>query len=352
MGFLASGRRMTKSDPLASVVIPNWNGKRFLEECLDSLKEQSFRDFEIILVDNGSSDGSADWLEGRYGHWVKVLRSKKNLGFAGGCNAGIHLARGKYIVLLNNDTVVEPGWIEELIKPIEADSTVGMCASKVLSYDRPEVLEATGELLFRDGLNRARGHLEVDRGQYDSDVEIFFPPGCGALYRKTLLDEVGLFDEDFFAYGEDTDIGLRGRLAGWTCIYAPRAVVYHKGSGSTSRYSSFKAFYVERNRVWIALKYFPLFHLFLTPFYTLIRFFFQTYGALTHRGAAGRFTRDHSPLALLWILLKAYGSAMRFLIRMWGKRRALRKLRRVKNEEFSEWLRRFGISAKTIALMD
>ncbi len=338
--------------PKVSIIIPNWNGKRFLEECFDSLQRQTFANFEVIFVDNGSTDGSGDWMESRYGHWVRVERNSKNLGFAEGNNVGIRLARGKYIVLLNNDTVVDPRWLEELIKPVEADPAVGMCASKVLSYDRPDVLEATGELLYRDGLNRARGHLEVDRGQYDLDVEILFPPGCGALYRKEVLDEVGPFDEDFFAYGEDADLGLRARLAGWRCIYAPRAVLYHKGSGSTGRYSPFKAFYVERNRVWVAVKSFPFSLLLLTPFYTLLRLFFQAYGAVTHRGAAGRFTREYPFSALFWILLKSYGSAMKSFPRMWRKRKALGKVKKVEEGTFSEWLKRFGISAKKIALMN
>ena len=342
----------SNSAPLVSIIIPNWNGRHFLEECINSIERQTFSSFELIFVDNGSTDGSAEWVEARYGDWVRIVRNRENLGFAEGNNVGIRLARGKYIVLLNNDTAVEPEWLEELIKPVEADSSVGMCASKVRSYNQPEVLEATGELLFRDGLNRARGHLEVDRGQYDLDLEIFFPPGCGALYRRVMLDEVGLFDEDFFAYGDDTDLGIRGRLAGWRCVYVPRAVVYHKGSGSTGRYSAFKAFHVERNRVWVAVKYFPLHLLLMTPLYTVLRFFFQAYGSLAHRGAAGRFTRDHSVFSLFLILLKAYGSATRHFIRMWRKRRTLRKLRRVKIGEFSEWLRRFGIGAKAIALMD
>jgi GT2 family glycosyltransferase len=347
------GRDQTSNSiPLVSIIIPNWNGKRFLEECLHSIEKQTFCGFEVIFVDNGSTDGSAEWVEERYGHWVRIIRNRENLGFAEGNNVGIRVARGMYIVLLNNDTVVEPDWLEELIKPVEGDSTVGMCASKVRSYDQPKVLEATGELLFRDGLNRARGHLEVDRGQYDSDLEIFFPPGCGGLYRKVMLDEIGLFDEDFFAYGDDTDLGIRGRLAGWRCVYAPRAVVYHKGSGSTGRYSPFKAFHVERNRIWIAVKYFPLHLLLMTPFYTLLRYFFQAYGSLAHQGAAGRYTRDHSIFSLFLILLRAYGSATKYFIRMWRKRKALRRLRRVRNGEFSEWLRCFGISAKAIALMD
>lgn len=337
---------------LVSVIIPNWNGKQFLEECLDSIEKQTFSSFEVIFVDNGSIDGSADWVEGRYPHWVRVIRNSENLGFAEGNNIGIRHARGKYIVFLNNDTVVAPGWLEELIKPAEKDPMIGMCASKVLSYDQPDVLEATGELLFRDGLNRARGHREVDRGQYDSDVEIFFPPGCGALYRKITLDEIGVFDKDFFAYGEDADLGLRARWAGWKCQYVPKSVVYHKGSGSTGRYSPFKAYYVERNRIWVAVKLFPLHLLMLNPFYTLLRLFFQGYGALTHRGAAGQYTREYSLFSLFWILLKAYGSAITSLHRMWRKRKAVQKLKRVRDRDFLDWMRRFGIGARRIALMD
>jgi GT2 family glycosyltransferase len=339
-------------DVLVSIIIPNWNGIRFLEECFQSIEKQTFSSFEVIFVDNGSADGSADWVAGQYGHLARVVRNEKNLGFAGGNNVGIHLAKGRYIVLLNNDTVVDRHWLEELIKPVDADFTIGMCASKVLSYDRPNVLEATGELLYRDGLNRARGHLEVDRGQYDLEAEILFPPGCGALYRKEVLEEVGHFDEDFFAYGEDADLGLRARLAGWRCIYAPQAVLYHKGSGSTGRYSAFKAFYVERNRVWVAVKNFPFPLLLLTPFYTLLRFLFQAYGVLTHRGAAGRFTRQYPVSALFWILVKSYGSAIKSLPQMWRKRKALEKVRKVEDRTFSEWLKRFGISAKKIALMN
>ncbi len=338
--------------PLLSIIIPNWNGKKFLQECIDSLQEQTFHDFEVILVDNGSIDGSAEFVEERYGRWVQVIRNAKNLGFAEGNNVGIRIARGKYIVALNNDTVADPKWLEELIKPAETDPSVGMCFPKILSYFRPTIIDATGELLSRDGLNRARGQFEEDRGQYDSDVEIFYPPACGALYRKTMLDEIGLFDEDFFAYGEDTDLGLRGRWAGWQCIYIPQSIIYHKGSGTTGRYSPFKAFYVERNRIWIIVKCFPVTPLLMSPVYTLLRYFFQGYGALAHRGAAGQFASQYSIFRLGWILLTAYGSAFKGLLRMWQKRKALNSVKRVGSKEFVKWLKRYGISTKKIALMN
>ncbi|HVP81208.1 MAG TPA: glycosyltransferase family 2 protein [Thermodesulfobacteriota bacterium] len=335
--------------PLLSVIIPNWNGRRFLEECIDSLKGQTFQDFETILVDNGSADGSAEFAQERYGEFLRILRNKENLGFAGGNNVGIRMARGEYIVLLNNDTTADPRWLEALIKAARFDPSIGMWGSKVCSYAQRDRIDGIGELIYWDGLCRARGQYEKDRGDYVTE-EIFFPQGCGAMYRKSLFDGIGLFDEDFFAYADDSDIGIRARLAGWKCLFVPSAVIYHKSSGTAGQHSALKAFYVERNRFWLTIKYFPSPLLFLSLFFTLYRFAFQAYGALTHRGAAGRFTEIHSPLELVVILLKAYGSGIRLLPRMWKKRRMLRPLRKVSYGEIFSWFKRFGISAKEISL--
>ncbi len=343
---------MTTSGPLVSVIIPNWNGKKFLAECIDSLKEQTFRDFETVLVDNGSTDGSAEFAGERYGDSIRIIRSSKNLGYTGGNNIGIRSARGKYIVLLNNDTMVEPTWLEELVKAIGPDPRVGMWASKVCSYFRRNQIEGVGELIYWDGLNRAQGQYELDRGQYEKMEEIFFPPGCGGMFRKAVFDEIGLFDEDFFAYGDDAEIGIRARLAGWRCYYVPRAVLYHKTSGSTGQYSPFKAFYVERNRFWITIKYFPFPLLVLSLFFIFHRFAFQAYGALTHQGAAGKFTKIYSPGSLIWIMLKAYVSGFRHLPHMLEKRKKLKPLRKITYGEMFSWFKRFGISAKEIALRD
>ncbi|MEW6376478.1 MAG: glycosyltransferase family 2 protein [Thermodesulfobacteriota bacterium] len=338
--------------PLLSVIIPNWNGKHFLAECIDSLKEQTFRDFETILVDNGSTDGSAEFAEKRYGDFIRIIRNEKNLGFTGGNNVGIQAARGKYIVLLNNDTWAEPTWLEELVKAINSDPQVGMWGSKIYSYYKRDQIEATGELIYWDGLSRARGQYEQDQGQYEKVEEIFFPPGCGAMYRKTVFDEIGLFDEDFFAYADDAEIGIRTRLAGWKGLFVPRAIIYHKNSGTGGQYSPLKAFYVERNRFWITIKYFPLPLLLLSPFFTFCRFGFQAFGALIHQGAAGKFTKNYSPLRLIGILLRAYGSGFRYLPRMWKKRKMLRPLRKVSYGEIFTWFQRFGIKAKEISLRD
>ena len=340
------------STPLISVIIPNWNGKQFLAECIDSLKEQTFHDFEIILVDNGSTDGSAEFAVERYGEFVRIIRNKKNLGFTGGNNVGIQAARGEYIVLLNNDTWTAPTWLEELVKTTYLDRPIGMWASKVYSYYKRNQIEAVGELIYWDGLSRSRGQYEQEQGQYEEMGEIFFPPGCGGMYRKVVFEEIGLFDEDFFAYGDDAEIGIRARLAGWKCVYVPKAVLYHKNSGSTGQYSPFKAFYVERNRFWITLKYFPSPLLFLSIFFTFYRFVLQAYGALTHQGAAGKFTKIYSPLKLIVILLKAYALGIFCLPHMWEKRKRLKVLKRVSYGEIFSWFKRFGISAKEISLRD
>jgi len=338
--------------PLVSVIVVNWNGKAYLGECLNSLRHQAFLDFEVIVVDNGSTDGSVDYVESQFPELARILRNTKNTGFSRGNNQGIKAARGQYIALLNNDARADQDWLQELVKAAEEDGRAGMLASKIYLLGQSKVIDNVGHLIFRDGLNRGRGRLEEDRGQYDKKEEALFPSGCAALYRREMLDEIGLFDEDFFAYGDDTDVGLKGRLAGWKCLYVPQAVVHHRYSQSSGSYSPLKAFYVERNRVWIAIKYFPLSLLLTSPFYTCWRLLLQGYGALTGRGAAGKFSQEYSCWKLLRILVKAYVSAIRGLPKMWKKRREMKKLTRVDKGEILSWFKRFGISAREISLKE
>jgi len=338
--------------PLVSVIIANWNGREYLGECLKSLRGQTFLDFEVIVVDNGSTDGSVEYIESQFPGFARILRNAENRGFSGGNNQGIKAARGQYIALLNNDAQADQNWLQELVKAAQADPRAGMLASKIYLQGRPRIIDNVGHLIFRDGLNRGRGRLEEDHGQFSEKEEVLFPSGCAALYRREMLEEIGLFDEDFFAYGDDTDIGLKGRLAGWKCFYIPQAVVYHRYSQSSGSYSPLKAFYVERNRVWIAVKYFPLSLLLKSPFYTCWRFLLQGYGALTGRGAAGKFSQEHSRWQLLRILGKSYISAIQGLPKMWKKRKEIKKLTRVKEKEILSWFRRFGISAREISLKE
>jgi GT2 family glycosyltransferase len=339
------------SQPAVSVVIVNWDGWHVLEPCLVSLERQTLRDFECLVVDNGSRDGSVERVRRRF-PWVTLIENAENLGFGVANNQAIRVARGPFIALLNNDTEAEPGWLGALVGAAAADPQIGMCASKILNFERRTEIDNTGHRIYRDGLNRGRGRLETDRGQYDGLREALFPSGCAGLYRRAMLDEVGLFDETFFAYGDDTDLGLRGRLAGWGCAFVPEARVYHRYSATTGQYSPMKAFLVERNRVWVAVKILPLDMLLASPFYTLARLALQAYGAVSGKGAAGRFTAEYSPLRLVGILLRAYGAAFLGLGHALGDRRRIRARRRVSRAEIGRWFREHGMSAREIALTD
>lgn len=338
--------------PFFSVVILNWNGRHLLEECLDSISSQSFRDFETIVVDNGSTDGSVAWLEDRYGDAISSVALSSNLGFAGGNNAGIRVARGRYVVLLNNDTAVDPGWLAALADAVRRHPHAGMFTPKILNYFRRDEIDNTGHLIYPDGMARGRHRLEKDDRRFDEEGEVLSPSGCAGCYSRRMLDEIGLLDESFFAYGEDVDLGLRGRWAGYTCIYAPAAVVYHKYSATVGTYSPQKAFLAERNRLWLLFKNFPVVDILLSPFYTLLRFSLHLKGVLIGKGASGRFAQEYSAGALLWVILKAEISALRGLPEILRKRRECKGYRRIGAREFRRGIRRFALTAEEVALKD
>ncbi len=340
------------AQPKVSVIIVNWNGKSLLEECLDSLAAQTAEGIEIILVDNGSQDGSAEYVRERY-PTVRLVSLPENLGFAGGNNAGIRVARGEYIALLNNDTKADPAWLENLLSSIESSPpSTGMWASKILSYENPEIFDNVGLLLYPDGLGRGKGRLEKDRGQFNQPGEAFFPSGCAGLYSREVLTEIGLFDEEFFAYADDVDIGLRARLAGWGCQYVPSAKVYHKYSASSAAYSPIKAFLVERNRIWVLLKYFPPELILLSPIFTFVRLLVHLFGAITGKGASGKFSEQQSILKALTILFKAWWAAMLGFHRVFVQRHAISRLRRINRLDFYRLLCMFRLSAREVALKD
>jgi len=344
--------RKPSNNTFFSVIILNWNGKHLLEECLDSVLAQTFRTFETIVVDNGSNDGSPDFLRTRYGDLLRLIALPENFGYAGGNNRGIEAADGTWIVFLNNDTQVDPRWLEELADAISRHPDASIFACKVLNYFRRDEIDTVGHLLYPDGINRGRGRLEKDRGQYDREEEVFFPSGCAAAYRKDLLDAIGGFDESFFAYGDDTELGLRARLYGASCLLAPGAVVYHKYSETTGTYSEFKVYQVERNRVWVLLKCFPLRWILLSPFYTIVRMTHHVTATLRGQGASGRFTEKGSAWGLFRTVLRAYWDALARMPSVLAKRRESRHLRKVPAGQFTDWLRRFRLTAREVAWKD
>ena len=239
-----------------SVIILNWNGKKFLKECLDSLAMQTYRDFETVLVDNGSTDGSAEYVRDSY-PWVRLIALHENTGFTEGNNLGLAACDGEYIVTLNNDTKVAPDLLAELVRPVDGDIRIGMAAAKMRNYYQPERIDAAGLKIGTNGLGYNIGVGETDAGQYDG-AAVFGPCGGAALYRRAMLDEVGFFDPDFFAYYEDFDLAWRGRLAGWACVAAPGAVVYHVHSATSGEWSPFKVYQTHRNKWCVIIKNWPL----------------------------------------------------------------------------------------------
>ncbi len=236
-----------------SIIIPNWNGAQHLPGCLDSLRAQIWQDFEIIVVDNASADDSLEVLA-RYPE-VRVVALETNRGFTGACNAGFEAARGEIAILLNNDTEADPHWLAEIAAAFDAHPEVGLVASKMLLFDRRDTFHTAGDFVTPDGLPHNRGVWEQDVGQYDHPAYVFSACGGSAAYRRAMLDEIGLLDDDFFFSLEDVDLAWRAQLAGWRCLYVPTAVVYHKlkasGGGVTA------SFYDGRNRLWVLAKNYP-----------------------------------------------------------------------------------------------
>jgi GT2 family glycosyltransferase len=273
--------------PSVSVVIVNWNGASLLPDCLGSLRSQTFPDFEIVLVDNGSTDASVERARALF-PGIRVVEVGRNAGFARGSNLGIREARGRYVVLLNNDTAAEPRFLEELVSAAGPGPPVGMVAPKILSFFEPGVIDSVGGLVLTpDGIGQGRGRGELDRGQYDGLGRVLCPSGCAALYRRDLLDDVGPLAEEFFAYCEDSEIGLRATWAGWTAVAAPKAVVRHKYSASAGTYSALKLRLVERNHYWLALRAFPPSLLLQMPLWSLQRFGVMAYSLLHRKGRGG-----------------------------------------------------------------
>ena len=218
--------------PRVTVVIPNWNTRKFLGPCLESLRRQTFRDFETVLVDSASTDGSVGFVETHFPE-VRTVTLPENRGFSGAVNAGIGASGSEFVALLNNDTEQDATWIEALVRAAGRRPEAGLFASKLVDFGDRRRLDGAGDALRRSGLPYRLGHGEVDRGQFGREEFVFGACAAAALYRRSVFDEVGLFDEDFFAYCEDGDVSFRAQLAGFRCLYVPDAVVYHVGGAST-----------------------------------------------------------------------------------------------------------------------
>jgi len=303
---------------LLTVIVPNWNGSKFLPTCLDALARQTYPAVEIIVADNASEDGSQELIRTQY-QQVKLIELPENRGFTGACNAGIQTAMGEFIALLNNDTEVDVNWAAAVMDAFARHPEVGIVASKMLLFDQRDHIHTAGDFFTLDGRAGNRGVWQRDEGQFDYEEYVFSACGGSSPYRKTMLDQIGSLDDDFFFSLEDIDLAWRAQLSGWRCLYTPQAIVYHHlsatGGGVTASY------YDGRNLIFTLVKNYPA-------------ELWRKYGWSVLR----------AQLRLAWEAIKAWrGAASRarlrgmwvglwHLPRLWRKRRTIQQMRTVSTE--------------------
>jgi GT2 family glycosyltransferase len=322
----------------AAIIIPTLFAGDMLESCLRAVERQTWRDFEVVVVNNGVVAAPVKaWP-------LRVISPGGNIGFGAAINLGVSVTDAPLIVTLNDDTVPDENWLAELIEEISSDSHTGMCASRIrmLATGR---LDSAGMLICLDGSSKQRGG-HMPHGAFPVADETLLPSACAAIYRREMLEDIGGFDEDFFLYCEDTDLGLRAQWAGWKCRYAAGAQVEHRYSGSSGAASELKARYVERNRMWVAIKNFPWPMLLATPLFSAVRYLLQCAGS--KNSAAGQFFETgNSPWDALGIVARVHLETARHLPVLLRKRAAIR--RRIGALEFARILFRHRIGLRALA---
>ena len=327
------------------MVVPTLAADDALAECLRSLTNQTFEPFEVIVVDNsGTRRAKVDDAR------MRVIANDRNVGFGAAINQGIRASTARYIATLNDDAVAGSSWLEKLIGAAEKRSRAGMCASEVRLAETGK-LDSAGMLMAGDGSSRQRGHGE-DPEKFASMEDALFPSGSAALYRREMLDQIGFFDESFFLYCEDTDLGLRGRRAGWECAYVSGAVVEHRYSHSAGRATPLKAYYVERNRLYTALKNLPLSMLLKSPVLTLARYFWHAVSLFQGRGKAAEFrAAGFSPAMLPFLVLRAHAALIFRMPGLIDERRRILRAARMSDRDFRALLESNLIAIRQVAAL-
>ena len=331
-----------------SVIVVNWNRRDLLRACLKSLGNQTEKAFDVIVVDNGSGDGSAEMVEQEY-PGVRLIGNRENRGFCAANNQGIQASRAEFVALLNNDAEAEPGWLAALLGAFEGRPDCGMAASKILVHEDPTRIDKAGHLIYPDGQNRGRGSGEADRGQYDRFGETLWPDGCAAMYRKEMLEAIGGFDEDLFAYADDAELGLRARIAGWSCVYTPHAVVRHHRGATLGLNSGRRLELIERNRVLLAAKLFPWSLLWLNPVYYLARIVSGIWEATRGRGETALYRGAGGKLTIAAALVRGDLQALLLLPRMLRKRREIERIRKLSPRQVRELILGNAISLRELS---
>jgi GT2 family glycosyltransferase len=337
-----------------SVVVVTWNRRDLLRSCLQSLTLQQLnKPFEVVVVDNGSVDDSCEMVEHEFSRAaafrLKLIRNPTNRGYCAANNQGFRASESEFIALLNNDAEADAQWLSALTRAFDDRPDVGMAASKILVHEDPRRIDKVGHLIYPDGQNRGRGTGELDTGQYDKIEEVLWPDGCAAMYRRAMLDQIGGFDEDFFAYGDDAELGLRGRIAGWTCLYIPQAVVRHQRGATLGVRSSRRLELIERNRVLLAAKLFPWSLLWLNKVYYLMRLAAGLWAAVRGKGEVGRYPGIAGKVRAVFALMKGDLGALVLLPRMLRKRREVDRFRKLSPREVRKLILDHRIPLKQLA---
>jgi GT2 family glycosyltransferase len=346
-----------------AVIIVNWNGRKFLPDCLSSISNQTYQNYRIILIDNGSSDDSVNFVRSNFPN-AEIIELEKNTGFAVANNIGIRKAFEdkdvKYIVPLNNDTKVDNNFLLELVRAYQELSTiqgekVGSVAPKILKFHEDAKIDSAGILVYKDGSAINRGADEDDGERYNNSVEVFGPSACACLYSQEALEDVAYeksqtvkgsnnkqyFDEDYFAYYEDVDLALRLRLRRWKSVYAPRAKVWHIHSATGISYSPFKSFLIHRNHYYNLLKNFPFWFLMRGLLFMSYRYWLLTRSTLEGKGPSARLKEKSNGFALVKIAFSSWYQVLINFSNLLNKRRLIQGKRNINNEEFGDLLRKF-----------
>ena len=343
--------------PVISVAVVTWNRRELLRACLDSLARQTHRSFEVIVVDNGSGDGSAAMvreLAESYPAPLRLIVNTANLGFCAANNQAFAASQSEFVALLNNDAEAEPGWLEALESVIRLHADIGMAASKILVWREggrtgEEIIDKCGHLIYPDGQNRGRGSGQPDRGQFDRVEEVLWPDGCAALYRRAMLEDVGFFDDEFFAYADDAELGLRGRIAGWRCFYTPQAVVRHHRGATLGIGSARRLTLIERNRVLLVAKLFPWNLLWANGAYHIARIAAGMWAAVRNRGEIRYYPGTEGKLQAAAALIRGKLLALPMIPSMLRKRRAFRSKRRLTPRQIRGLLLHYRIRLKELS---
>lgn len=332
------------SRPAVTVVVPTLVADQSLDRCVLSLMRQTWSQLDVVIVDNS---GQGLVRRGPCGNYpVRIIENDRNVGYGAAVNQGFLSSPAPYLATLNDDGEADPFWAESLVEALEAHPEAGMAASRVLLNTHE--MDSAGMLIALDGSSKQRGHKQPPYG-FDEAAEVLCPSGSAAMYRRTMLEQVGMFDEDFFVYCEDTDLGLRGAWAGWTCRYVPKAVVEHHYSYSAGRVSALKAYYVERNRLFLVIKNFPSSLLWRVPVRAFERYLWHLWYIVLGQGAASEFNQQGSPLYLIYLVLRAHVSALTRLPGLWRRRKRNMADATLSAAEFLALIERHEITLRQVA---